>query len=193
MGRTRSRNDGARFTPGKEKMTDAKGKPAGQGEPSMEEILASIRRIISEDGEPAKPGAAPATAAAPSGASDVLELTDMVEEAKPAAPAPTPVAAAPAPPPVITRVKEPDDGLVSPPAATAAVGALTALVSAKKETERSMSDNPMLVGNGAMTLESLIREEIRPILKQWLDQNLPPMVERLVQREIQRIARGAEA
>jgi len=44
-----------------------------------------------------------------------------------------------------------------------------------------------------MTLELLIREEIRPILKQWLDQNLPPLVERLVQREIQRIARGAEA
>jgi len=173
-------------------MTDAKGKPAGQGEPSMEEILASIRRIISEDGEPAKPGAAPASAAGPGGASDVLELTDMVEEAKAVAPAPAPVAAV-APAPVVTRVKEPEEGLVSPPAATAAVGALTALVSAKKETERSMSDNPMLIGNGAMTLELLIREEIRPILKQWLDQNLPPLVERLVQREIQRIARGAEA
>ena len=175
-------------------MTDAKGKPAGQGEPSMEEILASIRRIISEDGEPAKPGASPpAAAAAPGAASDVLELTDMVEEPKPAAPAPAPIVAAAAPAPVVARVREPEEGLVSPPAATAAVGALTALVSAKKETERSMSDNPMLIGNGAMTLESLIREEIRPILKQWLDQNLPPLVERLVQREIQRIARGAEA
>src|SRR5262245_2344273 len=192
MGRRRSRND-ARFTPRKEPMTDAKGKPAGQGEPSMEESLASIRRIISEDGEPAKPGAAPqAAAAAPGGSSDVLELTDMVEEPKPTALAPVPVVAT-APPPVVTRVKDPEDGLVSPPAATAAVGALTALVSAKKETERSRSDNPMPIGNGAMTIESLIREEIRPILKQWLDQNLPPMVERLVQREIQRIARGAEA
>jgi hypothetical protein len=174
-------------------MTDAKGKPAGQGEPSMEEILASIRRIISEDGEPAKPGAAP-LAAAPPGGSDVLELTDMVEERKPAAPpaatpapAPQPVAMMPAP------VAQMDEGLMSSPTATAAVGALTALVSAKKETERSMSDNSMPVGNGAMTLEMLIREEIRPILKQWLDQNLPPLVERLVQREIQRIARGAEA
>ena len=165
-------------------MTDAKGKPAGQGEPSMEEILASIRRIISEDGEPAKAGAAPPASTPPSGGSDVLELTDMVEEPKPAAPTPVPAAA--------PRAKDGEEGLVSAPVATAAVGALTALVSAKKETERSMSENPMLVGNGAMTLEMLIREEIRPILKQWLDQNLPPLVERLVQREIQRIARGAE-
>jgi cell pole-organizing protein PopZ len=157
----------------------------------MEEILASIRRIISEDGEPPKPGAAPA-AAAPPGGSDVLELTDMVEDRKPApaptpAPAPQPAAVMPAP------VAQMDDGLMSSPTATAAVGALTALVSAKKETERSMPENSMPIGNGAMTLEMLIREEIRPILKQWLDQNLPPMVERLVQREIQRIARGAEA
>ena len=41
-------------------------------------------------------------------------------------------------------------------------------------------------------IESIVREELRPILKAWLDQNLTPMVERLVQREIQRIARSVD-
>ena len=43
-----------------------------------------------------------------------------------------------------------------------------------------------------MTLEDLVREELRPLLKAWLDQNLTPLVERLVKREIERIARGVD-
>ena len=177
-------------------MSDGKTKPTGQGEPSMEEILASIRRIISEDGgDPAKAGAAPAAPGGgpPPGGSDVLELTDIVEEKRAQESAPTPMQAAPiAPAPgLATAVREPE-GLLSAGVAAVTTGALASLVSAKKETERAMTENPMPIGNGAMTLEGLIREEIRPILKQWLDTNLPPLVEKLVQREIQRIARGAE-
>ena len=64
-------------------------------EPSMEEILASIRRIISEDGgDPAKAGAAPGSGPPPGG-SDVLELTDIVEEKRAQDPAPQPMAPQP--------------------------------------------------------------------------------------------------
>ena len=38
--------------------------------------------------------------------------------------------------------------------------------------------------------DSMVRDMLRPMLKQWLDENLPPMVERLVRAEIQRVARG---
>ena len=72
-------------------------KAAAQSEPSMEEILASIRRIISEEGTDAAPegeAAAPGDAADP--ADDVLELTEVVEEPPPP-PAPKKPAPAPAP------------------------------------------------------------------------------------------------
>ncbi len=194
-------------------MNDPKAKPAAQGEPSMEEILASIRRIISEDGEPAKAAAAPTPVVAPVAApipvsapivapsppvaaapapvpaapgsqeSDVLELTEMVEEPAPL-PRPAP-AAAPA-------IESGDDSLVSVNVAAAATGSLSSLMSAKRQTERGMNENPMGLGNPGATIESIVREEIRPILKAWLDQNLTPMVERMVQREIQRIARNIE-
>ncbi len=44
-----------------------------------------------------------------------------------------------------------------------------------------------LVRSGGPTIEDLVREELRPLLKQWLDTNLPPMVERLVRTEIERV------
>jgi uncharacterized protein len=191
-------------------MSDPKTKAAPQGEPSMEEILASIRRIISEDGDPAKAGApaptaAPPVSAAPAAAApvappapppvvpaptpvpavnDVLELTDVVEQ--PAPPPPEP------PKPVPPAPVAMDEGLVSTNVAAAATGSLASLVSAKRQTERGMSDNPMPLGNAGATIESIVREELRPILKAWLDQNLTPMVERMVQREIQRIARSVD-
>jgi cell pole-organizing protein PopZ len=45
------------------------------------------------------------------------------------------------------------------------------------------------VGNGHRTLEDMVIELMRPLLKDWLDQNLPVIVERLVQKEIDRIAK----
>src|SRR5271155_369326 len=77
-----------------------------QHEPTMEEILASIRKIISEDStepQPAAPAAAPAPAPAVHAEADVLELTQEIEEGPLPAPAPPPQpvqAAAPAPEPV---------------------------------------------------------------------------------------------
>ncbi|MEJ0025697.1 MAG: DUF2497 domain-containing protein [Rhizomicrobium sp.] len=80
-----------------------------QHEPTMEEILASIRKIISEDSADAPPAAAPAPAHAEA---DVLELTQEVEELPPPAPKPEPVRAAAPPPPkhddvVFETVEEP--------------------------------------------------------------------------------------
>ena len=47
-----------------------------------------------------------------------------------------------------------------------------------------------VLGNNARTLEDLVKEMLRPMLKSWLDDNLPSMVERIVRAEIERVARG---
>jgi cell pole-organizing protein PopZ len=189
-------------------MTDAKNQ---QAEPSMEEILASIRRIISEDTDagkgqaaaPAAPAAAPApAAAAPSpppppppkaepapapAAAEVLELTEMVgDDGKVTDVAEK--APSPPPPPLPPRVEEKED-LVSSRAATAAAGALAGLAAASRKPEGGSVGG---LGNGSMTLEEIVRSEMRPILKAWLDEHLPPLVERLVQREIKRITRQVD-
>jgi cell pole-organizing protein PopZ len=46
------------------------------------------------------------------------------------------------------------------------------------------------LGNGNVTIEAMVREMLRPILKEWLDENLPSVVERMVEKEIARVARG---
>lgn len=171
-------------------------------EPTMEEILASIRRIISEDDAPAAEGEpeaaaapepeleaepAPVEAAAP--AEDELELTDKVEAApaetvgdieayKPEPepepePAPPPVAAAPTPAPVAE-----DETLVSEPIASAAASAFSNLSAA------------IAMPAAGRTLEDLVRELLRPLLKAWLDENLPRIVEAKVAEEVERIARA---
>ncbi|HOV04748.1 MAG TPA: DUF2497 domain-containing protein, partial [Kaistiaceae bacterium] len=47
-----------------------------------------------------------------------------------------------------------------------------------------------ILSNNARTLEDLVKEMLRPMLKSWLDDNLPPLVERLVKAEIERVSRG---
>lgn len=191
-------------------MTDAKNQ---QAEPSMEEILASIRRIISEDTDagkgqaaaPAAPAAAPTpppaaaappppppppkTEPAPAPAADVLELTEMVgDDGKVTDVAEKSPSAPPPPPPPAPHVEERDD-LVSSRAATAAAGALAGLAAASRKPEGGSVAG---LGNGSATLEDIVRSEMRPILKAWLDEHLPPLVERLVQREIKRITRQVD-
>ena len=142
-------------------------------EPSMEEILASIRKIISEDGEDTEEDEvtepAPEPAPAPEG-NDAIELTDQVVP----------------PPPAeleeITLIDEvvEDDVLVS--AATTAVGA-----SAFAQLTGAM-DLAMRLGGVDRTLEALVKELMRPMLRDWLEANLPAVVERLVQREIDKMS-----
>lgn len=206
-------------------------------EPTMEEILASIRRIISDD-EPAPAKAEPLKApermeeepsgslgqddidamlasfdappvpkaaplekpvvaakpaaeakaplrpviveAAPEADSqiddlDVFELTDeMAAEPEPE-PEPEPLAFTPRPasPPREAIAER----LISEPAGEAVNAAFGSLAHT-------------ILSQNARTLDDLVKEMLRPMLKAWLDDNLPPLVERLVRHEIERVARG---
>jgi uncharacterized protein len=198
--------------------------PAKAQEPSMEEILASIRRIIADDdaakppakaaakpaeSTPAKPVPVPAADAAggdemdamladleekpepaPEPSDEVLELTEAM-----AAPAPEPPAfrridpdhpdvvfddvaqAPPQPPQAPPRMPSADSPLLSN-AATAAVHSAFGTLA-----QSVLAQNPR-------TLEDLVKDMLRPMLKAWLDDNLPVMVERLVRAEIERVSRG---
>ncbi|WP_454715689.1 pole-organizing protein PopZ [Caulobacter segnis] len=171
-------------------------------EPTMEEILASIRRIISEDDAPAEPAAEAAPPPPPEPEpepvieDDILELTDPIApepEPEPLAtvgdidvyspePEPEPVYTPPpaAPSPVFDR-DEVAETLVGATASSAAASAFGSLSSA------------LLMPKDARTLEDVVRELLRPLLKEWLDQNLPRIVETKVEEEVQRIARGRGA
>jgi hypothetical protein len=81
-----------------------------------------------------------------------------------------------------------DDGLVSAATAAAATATFAQLA-------RTLSQEPTAAGNMALgsgrTLEDLVKEMLRPLLKEWLDKNLPPMVEHMVRRELDRMTRRA--
>lgn len=123
----------------------------------MEDILASIKRVIAEDGRPAaRParGSRPAEAPRPAPAEDdVLELQDPVGEG---------------------------DGLVSDDAAVASRQSLAALVSLRGGGAETVPADDAALG-------AAVREMLKPLLKDWLDRHLPDMVEELVTREIARI------
>ena len=166
----------------------------------MEEILASIRRIISEDDAPgaeAAPADEPVEEVVaedipipPEDEDDgVLELTEKVETHgdidvyAAAAPEPEPEPAyTPPPEPTAWADDAPDvgpgAGLVGDPAAAAAAAAFGHLSS------------QILMPRDGRTLEDVVRELLRPLLKQWLDDNLPRIVQDTVQSEVERIARG---
>lgn len=253
--------------------------PAKVQEPSMEEILASIRRIIADD--EAKPPAAekPAAAAAPAKPAAPAAKAPAVKDVPPPAPpapqapaakaSPPPVKPAPppaAPPPAPASAPAPaasnsqDDidallnGLdeattpeeIRPPLPDGEVFELTdemavaepeppkpsfhkiepqddiefAELAAARALHRqpnfeppplesSSSPHPILsrstvssvesafnalahtvLSNNARTLEDLVKEMLRPMLKSWLDDNLPGLVERIVKAEIERVSRG---
>jgi hypothetical protein len=179
-------------------------------EPSMEEILSSIRRIIAEeDKERDAPGEPPATAAAapavaaatPEPAApdateeeDVLELTEIAEdEPEPAAIegevavlSTTPATADDA------STKETDvdttpagDELVSGTAAAASTSALAKLTRAAGPEQRKAP----AVGR---SMDDFLTDMLRPMLKEWLDQHLSEIVERIVEEEVKKLARRAE-
>jgi hypothetical protein len=200
-------------------------------EPSMEEILASIRRIIAEDdsdksapppaeatGVELNPDAAASSVGAARAAGDsyslppesppaspsalfgankatrsstVLDLTEPM--ASPASPSAVPTAdssqASPAPI---------DDAAADEPVSTTQSGGagddqrgglMSTATSAAVDSAFNALAQTVLVHN-ARTLEDLVREMLRPMLKVWLDDNLPGMVERLVRAEIERVSRG---
>ena len=178
-----------------------------QQEPSMEEILASIRRIISEEGEEGEGGAQRAHAPEPrppAGADKVLELTDMVQDdgevvslrdLPPAEPEPQPEVVvepaeadedeielqdAPEPPEPAPALEdtEQEATLMSDAPAAEATRAFASLMEAVA---------PATPVDGGITIEQMLRELLRPMLKEWLDRHLPEIVERMVAIEIERV------
>lgn len=174
--------------------------PKAPREPSMEEILASIRRIIYENddrqgGETEDAETSPAIAD-----DDVLELTEMVKEdgsvvnLGPAEEERQPGEADGQEEPDAAAKPDAEDeaegeSLVSKETAAAATGALGELARAIAKERRS-AGNVDAASAGAS--EELIEEMIRPMLKDWLDRNLPKLVERLVKKELARMVRRAE-
>ena len=192
-------------------MSDAK---APQQEPSMEEILASIRRIISEDSEPkadasahaapapAMAAAAPPPAAPPSMMSFDEDILDLTQRADPM-PEPEPAPQAPQPEALFDFQEEADidadeinvpevdfsEGLMSRASANAAEDAFARL-SSFDETGVMPSAAAVVPASANGVLEALVKDAIRPILKSWLDEHLPTIVEELVRQEIQRLAQA---
>ena len=158
----------------------------------MEEILASIRRIIAEDGEQpaaAAPGAEPAAAqsAADAKGDEILELTEVVQEEHPISdPTASPQSESAMHPGTVASAER----LVSDAAAAASLAALSQINQLRPRNEKRMSDIPM--GEGQRTIEDMVREMLRPLLKEWLDSNLPHLVERVVQEEVARLVRDVQ-
>jgi uncharacterized protein len=213
--------------------------PAKAQEPTMEEILASIRRIIADD-DSSKPRAAepvpppppvaqrPEPAPPPRPAQDSgmrqAEIDAMLSNlnASSSPPAEEEPEPAPAPAPDILELTEsmatrepeqsahggfrtidgqldvmfderPVDPVPPPPPRRPTAPDPEALISTTTTAAIDSAFNSLahtvLVQN-ARTLEDLVREMLRPMLKTWLDDNLPGLVERLVRAEIERVSRG---
>jgi len=145
-------------------------------EPSMEDILSSIKRIIAEDVETGGSARARRRTAPPQPApveamdeDDVLELSETMSDS-----APMPIAA-----PAVAAVAPgtPAEKIISDEAAEASRARLASLSRLVVKPEVAGSD----------TLESLVREMLKPMLRDWLDANLPDLVEAMVAKEIARI------
>ncbi len=185
-------------------------------EPSIEEILASIRQIISDDDEKdsgEETAAEPAPAPEPVAAKpvnpapepvepqedDVLELT----EAEAITPEPEPAPEEPAPIEIDLQDHQPEELSVDDifakeePAMTTASADDSILSDTTRQA--AIASMAKLAGNmpinrsshnvGSVTLEDIVREILNPMLREWMDNNLPPMVERIVQKELEKLAR----
>jgi cell pole-organizing protein PopZ len=219
-------------------------------EPSMEEILASIRRIIADDdAKPAKgPALAPETAPPAKQPAAAAPATPPAPPVKPAAPPSPKSATSPATPAAAANSQDEIDAMLAdldgPPKATPKPTAsqpaapdvldLTEAMTSQATPRpgpapsfRTIDANPdvvfankpepaspapdrglistetvkavdsafntlahTVIGQNARTLEDLVREMLRPMLKSWLDDNLPGLVERIVRAEIERVSRG---
>ncbi|MEK9683811.1 MAG: DUF2497 domain-containing protein [Rhodospirillaceae bacterium] len=191
-------------------------------EPSMEEILASIRKIISDDQSEAKnnnisPAAAKntdkdlsldgqsGTAESP----EILELTEVVEESEPSVQEDVSqsirveeaelkdagaIERSEASVLKVEQVSSAETSEIDPlqeehlidsgamVAATASISNLAAVIEEGRDKTA--------LGDANRTIEDLVKELLRPMVKDWLDNNLPNLVERLVRKEIERLTRN---
>ena len=148
-----------------------------EGEPSVEEILESIKKVIARDNREAhqverrrRESAGMAfNMAEPAdedddGAAEVLDLAEELIQGEPAE-------------------RAAGDGLTTDSAARSMRDSLAALAMIAEP-----SVPPQIVRSGETSLEGLVRDMLRPMLAEWLDRNLPEIVDRLVKAEIARIA-----
>jgi cell pole-organizing protein PopZ len=160
----------------------------------MDDILASIRRILSEEETQAEPLDADATddvfsldesmLVAPPPASVIAPVQPVIEPPAVISAPQVPVIAAPELAPVAFAA--PTTPLIAPAAATAAAASMGDMV-------RSLqAERHAAIYRGGPTIEDVVRAEIRPVLKEWLDTHLPSMVERIVRSEIERLAGRAD-
>lgn len=203
-----------------------------QQEPSMEEILASIRRIISEDDEPGadasdgdtapmedastEPDPPPPPPPPPEPDPEPAPEFDTAEDEPDPEPEPAPPPPPPPPPPEPKPAAVPQDDVLeltnvveeAPKPKAPAGDQYIDLNRPPMQSHNIVSDQPAVSTSeyfarlaiiaqergqlgGSITVEELSRELMRPMLQAWLDENLPRIVERQVQNEIERIVRKA--
>jgi len=152
-----------------------------EGEPSVEEILESIKKVIARDNREAlqverrrrESAGIPLTPGKPTDHDgnelddddEVLELSEAGEEV------------------FDSSERSSPEGLTTESAAQSMRESLAALAMISEP-----SVPPQIVRSGETSLEGLTRDLLRPMLAEWLDRNLPEIVERLVKAEIARIA-----
>ena len=167
-------------------------------EPSMEDILSSIKRIIAEEGDdrptrPRRSATGRAVLESPpeqERRADADEPDEVLELSHPMPPnvgrSAANGASAPSAAPAPARGRNEDEdadaaaALLSEQTAQATRGAIDVL------SKLLVKPEPKSDG----TLEGLVREMLRPMLREWLDANLPSMVETIVAREIAKLTRG---
>ena len=175
-------------------------------EPSMEEIIASISRIIADEKTSVEP-----VLPVPGERGEILELTEVVDEdgsvrrvapeagsseRRPTGPAaavdPTAAnatarsgpGALPAQAEVEPKLELGRERILSSATSGAAAAAFAQLGALPRERRR---DGELPLGGVDRTLEDIVRDLLRPLLQTWLDENLPGIVERLVREEIARV------
>ena len=205
-----ARESAALESPDLGEMSDTEKAPANPQEPSMEDILASIRRILSEDGDGKQAVAADeATERRNAFGADMPMETTQVEEApmtaeddrKHSDEFKEPVdaagkAAIVADDDAIPEIELADvldltpdmraGPVLSSPTSAASSDALAQLAKA------ILDRRDVAIGSRGITLEGMVREMLRPMLKEWLDRNLPYLIERLVKKEIDLMVNRAE-
>jgi cell pole-organizing protein PopZ len=189
---------------------------APEQEPSIEEILASIRQIISDDDEQAPPAVSaepepipelepappPPPPPPPALKEDVLELKDPLPP--PQAPVVIDMEDAAEEEPMVVSIPtpefKPEPAAAPKPAATAPDASIltdaaraAALTGFSKLTGTMNMDRGTTphASSGGSSLEDIVRDMLTPMLRTWLDENLPPIIEKLVQKELDKLARKA--
>lgn len=166
----------------------------------MEEILASIRRIIADDQAHSAPMPAEAAGAGIDLAASTITFDDDVlyadeaEETPPLAPRnEAPPRAEPRQAAVQPPAVEPPPPEAAPPATAPAAATEQPLLSTAADASAASAFQALssvVLNRSPRTLDDLVQDMLRPLLKGWLDENLPPLVEKLVKAEIERISRN---